>query len=75
VTDHAITVGGLVKRFGAATSLDDVSFAVSRGTACGLLGPNGAGKTPAVRIPAGLSIPDAGRAVVSGFDVATQEDA
>jgi ABC-2 type transport system ATP-binding protein len=75
VTDDAITVQGLVKRFGATTALDDVSFEVPRGTVCGLLGPNGAGKTTAVRILAGLSIPDAGRAVVSGFDVATDAQA
>jgi ABC-2 type transport system ATP-binding protein len=72
VTDHAIIVQGLVKRFGETVALDDVSFEVPRGTVCGLLGPNGAGKTTAVRILAGLSTPDAGRAVVAGFDVATQ---
>ncbi len=71
MTDHAITVEGLVKRFGETTALTDVTFEVPRGTVCGLLGPNGAGKTTAVRILAGLSIPDAGRAVVAGFDVAT----
>ena len=72
MTDHAITVAGLVKRFGETTALDGVSFEVPRGTVCGLLGPNGAGKTTAVRILATLSIPDAGRAVVAGFDVATE---
>jgi ABC-2 type transport system ATP-binding protein len=71
VTDHAITVESLVKRFGETTALADVSFEVPRGTVCGLLGPNGAGKTTAVRILAGLAVPDAGRAVVAGFDVAT----
>jgi ABC-2 type transport system ATP-binding protein len=72
VTDHAIIVDGLVKRFGETTALADVSFEVPRGTVCGLLGPNGAGKTTAVRILAGLSAPDAGRAEVAGFDVATE---
>jgi ABC-2 type transport system ATP-binding protein len=71
VTDHAITVEGLVKSFGETKALDDVSFEVPRGTDCGLLGPNGAGKTTAVRILSGMSVPDAGRATVAGFDVAT----
>jgi ABC-2 type transport system ATP-binding protein len=35
----------------------------------GLLGPNGAGKTTAVRVMTTLLHPDAGRAVVAGYDV------
>ena len=50
MTEHAITVEGLVKSFGETKALDGVSFEVPRGTVCGLLGPNGAGKTTAVRI-------------------------
>ena len=39
---------------------------------CGLLGPNGAGKTTAVRVLTTLLRPDAGRAEVGEFDVASQ---
>jgi ABC-type branched-subunit amino acid transport system ATPase component len=39
-----IEVRGLVKRFGPATVVDGLSFAVGAGTVTGFLGPNGAGK-------------------------------
>jgi ABC-2 type transport system ATP-binding protein len=42
---------------------------VPAGTVLGMLGPNGAGKTTAVRILTTILVPDAGRAVVAGFDV------
>lgn len=41
----------------------------------GLLGPNGAGKTTLVRILTTLLVPDAGRAVVQGYDVVKDADA
>ncbi len=66
---YAIEAVGLVKRYGAKTALDGVSFEVPAGTVCGLLGPNGAGKTTAVRILTTLSVPDAGSASVAGIDV------
>jgi oleandomycin transport system ATP-binding protein len=67
--DHAIWAEGLVKHFGEVTALDGVDLAVRPGTVLGLLGPNGAGKTTAVRIVATLLEPDAGHAVVGGYDV------
>jgi ABC-2 type transport system ATP-binding protein len=67
---HAIEVEGVVKRYGAKTALDGISFEVPRGTVCGLLGPNGAGKTTAVRILTTLSTADSGTARVAGMDVA-----
>lgn len=67
--EHAIWAEGLVKRYGETTALDGVNLAVRTGTVLGLLGPNGAGKTTAVRVLATLLQPDAGRAMVGGYDV------
>ncbi len=75
----AITAEGLVKIYrGRRTevrALDGIDLAVAEGSVLGLLGPNGAGKTTTVRIIATLLRPDAGRAVVAGFDVARDPDA
>ena len=70
--NHAIWAEGLVKRFGETTALDGVDLAVRTGTVLGLLGPNGAGKTTAVRVLATLLRPDAGHALVGGYDVVRQ---
>jgi ABC-2 type transport system ATP-binding protein len=69
MTDTAILVEGLVKRFGAVAALDGIDFEVPTGTVFGLLGPNGAGKTTAVRVLTTILRPDAGRAEVMGHDV------
>ncbi|MGH2728397.1 MAG: ATP-binding cassette domain-containing protein [Actinomycetota bacterium] len=69
MSDPAIHVDGLVKRFGEVTALDGISLAVEPGTVFGLLGPNGAGKTTAVRILTTIIAPDAGTATVLGRDV------
>lgn len=60
---------GLRKRYGAKAALDGFDLRVLPGTVCGLLGPNGAGKTTAVRILTTLLRPDAGEALVAGYDV------
>ena len=67
--DHAIEAEGLVKEFGETLAVDDVSFAVPRGTVLGLLGPNGAGKTTTVRMLTTLTKPTRGTARVAGHDV------
>jgi oleandomycin transport system ATP-binding protein len=68
----AIQAEGLVKHFGATTALDGVDLTVPAGTVLGLLGPNGSGKTTTVRILTTLLKPDAGRAVVAGYDLSRQ---
>jgi sodium transport system ATP-binding protein len=73
-----IEVQGLAKRFtqgrGArqqvVQAVDGVDFIAPNGRITGLLGPNGAGKTTTLRMVAALMVPDAGRILVDGVDVA-----
>src|ERR671937_1137890 len=69
MSDVAIRVEGLTKRFGAVTALDGIDLEVPARTVFGLLGPNGAGKTTAIRVLSTILEPDAGRAEVLGRDV------
>jgi ABC-2 type transport system ATP-binding protein len=74
VTDAAIAVEGLRKRFGDVVALDGIAFEVPPATVFGLLGPNGAGKTTAVRVLTTILRPDAGEANVLGLDVLRQPE-
>ncbi len=64
-----IEVDGVVKRFGARTAVDGVSFQVEPGTVVGFLGPNGAGKSTLLRMISTYLAPDAGSIRVAGHDV------
>lgn len=68
----SVIVDGLTKSFRKSVAVDKVSFEVDAGSIFGLLGPNGAGKTTLVRMLATLLSIDQGRAIVGGFDVASQ---
>ncbi|MFJ5223793.1 ATP-binding cassette domain-containing protein [Streptomyces sp. NPDC088400] len=74
-TGNAVEVRGLVKQYGGpqgTRALDGVDLDVREGTVLGVLGPNGAGKTTLVRILSTLVQPDAGTAMVAGYDVLRQ---
>ena len=71
----AVAVEHLVKRFGAFTAVDDVSFDVRHGEVLGFLGPNGAGKSTIIRILCGLLRPTSGTVRVAGLDVTRTPDA
>jgi ABC-2 type transport system ATP-binding protein len=59
------------KRYGDRVAVDGVSFTVNAGEIVGLLGPNGAGKTTTLSILSGVIAPDAGRASIAGYDLAS----
>jgi len=67
-----ITVEKLVKKFGALTAVDDISFDVEEGSIFGFLGPNGAGKTTTINILCTLLNPSSGRASVNGYDCVSE---
>ena len=74
MSDNAISVRGLRKRFGSVIALDGIDLDVPAGTVLGLLGPNGAGKTTTVRILTTIMRPDDGTASVLGMDVVSRAD-
>ncbi|MFI5960061.1 ABC transporter ATP-binding protein [Cryptosporangium sp. NPDC051539] len=64
----AITVEGLVKRFGNFAAVDGLDLGVRVGEVHGFLGPNGAGKSTTIRVLLGLYRATAGRVSVLGLD-------
>jgi len=65
----AIEVRDLVRRFGALTAVDRVSFSIRPGEVFGFLGPNGAGKTTAIKVLAGILLPTSGTCRILGLEV------
>lgn len=64
--DAALEAEGLVKRYGARTAVQDLSFSVPKGAIYGVLGPNGAGKSTTLRMLVGVLRPNAGRIAMLG---------
>ena len=62
----AISLQGVVKRFGKFAAVDGLDLEIPHGTTFGLLGPNGAGKTTTIRMIMNITKPDAGEIRVLG---------
>ena len=71
MTDYAIELSDVTKRFGDFTAVKDLTLRVTRGEIFGLLGPNGSGKTTTINMVSGLSQPSSGKVRVLGHDMAT----
>jgi lipooligosaccharide transport system ATP-binding protein len=67
VTELAIHLRNVVKRYDAITAVDGLDLDVPYGTCVGLLGPNGAGKTTTMRMLTAQAIADEGELDVLGF--------
>jgi len=68
--DNGITLAGITKTFatkaGSVHALDDFTLTVEDGEFVAILGPSGCGKSTALRIAAGLELPDSGIVTVAG---------
>jgi ABC-2 type transport system ATP-binding protein len=72
-TFPAIDVDELTKIYpGGVEAINGLSFQVEPGEVFGLLGPNGAGKSTTVGVLTTTIAPTSGRAVLAGYDVATE---
>ncbi len=65
-----LEVQHVTRRFGAFEAVREVSFGVEVGEFFTLLGPSGCGKTTLLRMIAGFDLPDAGRILLDGRDLA-----
>lgn len=70
----AVTIEGVVKRFGAKTVLGGITLPVESGEIVAIMGSSGGGKTTLLKCIAGLLVPDEGRIEVDGVDVIAQPE-
>ena len=67
--ESILSVQHLVKRYGDATAVSDLSFDIAAGECLGVIGPNGAGKTTTIRMCLGLTVPDEGTVTAFGLQM------
>jgi spermidine/putrescine transport system ATP-binding protein len=65
-----LEIRDVTRRFGDLVAVDNVSVSVEAGEFFTLLGPSGCGKTTLLRMIAGFDLPDAGRILLDGHDLA-----
>ena len=65
-----IHLAGVTKRFGDVLAVHNAAIEIYEGEFFSLLGPSGCGKTTTLRMIAGFEVPDEGRIMLRGEDVA-----
>jgi putrescine transport system ATP-binding protein len=65
-----LRIDAVVKKFGAVRAVDRLSLDIKAGEFFALLGPSGCGKTTLLRMLAGFEMPDQGRILLDGKDIA-----
>jgi ABC-type Fe3+/spermidine/putrescine transport system ATPase subunit len=71
VTEPAVDIRNVRKRFATHQALDGVTLDVASRECVVILGPSGCGKTTLLRLIAGLDVPDAGEIWLEGIQVAS----
>jgi len=69
MTENAIEMKNLTKKFGDFTAVDNLSLDIKENEIFGFLGPNGAGKSTTIRMLCTLSNPTSGSAKIAGYDI------
>jgi branched-chain amino acid transport system permease protein len=67
--EQVLVVDQLAKHFGGLKAVDQVSFAIRRGTVHALIGPNGSGKSTFINVVTGLYRATSGRITFVGRDI------
>jgi lipooligosaccharide transport system ATP-binding protein len=75
MSELAIRLRGVVKRYGPITAVAGLDLDVPEGTCVGLLGPNGAGKSTTMRMLTAQAIADEGELEVLGFKLPEESKA
>jgi multiple sugar transport system ATP-binding protein len=70
-----VEIRAVTKTFNKTRAVDDLSLSVRDGEFVALLGPTGAGKTTALRLIAGLEMPDSGSIHIGGRSVTCEAPA
>jgi len=70
----AVSVSGLVRRYGELEAVRGIDLTVDADETFGFLGPNGAGKSTTINILCTLIRPTTGSARVAGYDVVRERD-
>jgi len=66
MTEYAIDIVKVTKRYAEHTAVRDLTLRVPSGSVYGLLGPNGAGKTTTIRMMLNIIAPDSGTIHIFG---------
>jgi spermidine/putrescine transport system ATP-binding protein len=69
MTESAVDISGVEKRFGDLVAVRDLDLRIERGEFFSIIGPSGCGKTTTLRMIAGFEDPTAGRISVGGRDM------
>ncbi|MCL5239718.1 MAG: ATP-binding cassette domain-containing protein [Candidatus Marsarchaeota archaeon] len=69
MSEYAIEISNLVKKFDKLTAVNGVNLKIKKGEIFGLLGPNGAGKSTTINMLLGLLAPTSGGISVNGINM------
>lgn len=72
ISEPAVELRGVNKRFGSRVILDDIHLSIGQGEVVVLLGASGSGKSTLLKIVSGIESPDSGRVLLAGQDCTQQ---